>query len=66
MTHEDPCNCSECRKLDRRYPLEGQQLAMFDQRTQRAPTEAEALASLFQLAGKAAAFDRSGQRRLMV
>jgi hypothetical protein len=66
MTHETLCGCGECRKLDRRFPLEGHQLSMFEQRTQLAPTEGEALAQLFELAGKSAAFDRAGQRSLMI
>jgi hypothetical protein len=66
MKHEDLCCCSECRKLDRKHPLEGAQLAMFEQRTQRAPTEGEVLASLFALAGKDAAYGRNGQRSLIL
>jgi cytochrome c peroxidase len=61
VQHEHLCTCSECHKLDRRFPTEGHQLSMFGNRTQRAPTEAEAVASLFALAGKAPV-DRSGQR----
>lgn len=66
MPHEALCTCSACRLLDKRHPLEGQQLAMFEQRTQHVPTEGEALQSLFELAGKSAAFERSGQRRMML
>lgn len=66
MTHEDLCTCTACRMLDRKHPAEGSQLAMFEQRTQHVPTEGEALRSLFELAGKSAAFDRSGQRSMMI
>lgn len=66
MQHEALCTCSDCRQLDKRHPLEGHQLAMFEQRTQHVPTEGEALRSLFELAGKPAAFDRSGQRTMML
>lgn len=66
MTHEDCCRCGACRQLDRKHPLEGHQLAMFDQREQRAPTEGEALRSLFELAGKTTAFERGGQRSMMI
>jgi hypothetical protein len=66
MTHNEDCGCSECRQLDRRYPQEGRQLAMFEQREQRTPTEEEALRGLFELAGKGAAVERSGQRRMIL
>jgi hypothetical protein len=66
MTHVEACTCGECHKLDKRHPLEGHQLSMFDQRTQRAPTEGEALRQLFELAGKDAAYDRAGQRSMML
>lgn len=66
MTHEDFCSCGECRKLDKRHPLEGHQLSMFEQRTQHVPTEGEALRALFELAGKSAAFERGGQRTMML
>jgi hypothetical protein len=66
MLHAARCGCSECGKLDRKHPREGHQLAMFEGREQRPPTEAEALAALFELAGKGAACERSGQRRLMI
>jgi hypothetical protein len=66
MTHAELCHCGACRSLDRRHPTEGVQLALVEQRTQHAPTEAEALASLFELAGKTAAFDRNGQRTMML
>jgi hypothetical protein len=39
---------------------------MFGNRTQRAPTEGEALRQLVELAGKSAAFDRTGQRSLIL
>jgi hypothetical protein len=66
VTHEPLCTCSACHKLDKRHPLEGHQLAMFDQRTQHIPTDAEALRDLFRLAGKDAAYDHSGQRGLIL
>ena len=64
--HEDFCTCGACHQLDRKHPTEGHQLSMFEQRAQRAPTEAEALASLYQLAGKSAAFDGRGQRTMIL
>jgi hypothetical protein len=66
MTHDQRCTCGECHKLDRKHPAEGFQLNMFDQREQRPPTAAEALASLFLLAGKGAADDHGGQRRMVL
>jgi hypothetical protein len=66
MLHAAACGCSECRRLDKRYPKEGHQLAMFEQRVQREPTEEEALRSLFELAGKDAAYERNGQRRIIL
>jgi hypothetical protein len=66
MTHEALCTCGACRQLDKRHPTEGHQLAMFEQRTQRVPTEGEALRALFELAGKSAAFERGGQRALIL
>jgi hypothetical protein len=66
LDHADRCTCSQCRTLDRKHPAEGHQLAMFEQRTQHVPTEGEALRSLFELAGKSAAFERGGQRALII
>lgn len=66
MQHEALCSCGACRQLDRKHPSEGHQLAMFEQRTQRAPTEGEALASLFQLAGKGSAYTHAGQRAFIL
>lgn len=66
MAHEALCTCGDCRQLDKQHPAEGHQLAMFEQRTQHVPTEGEALRSLFELAGKATAFDRNGQRSMMI
>lgn len=63
--HDALCSCSECRKLDRKHPTEGNQLAMFDQREQRVPTEAEALDALLRLSGKDAFTERNGQRRFI-
>lgn len=66
VLHAAECGCSECRQLDRRFPKEGRQLAMFDGREQRVPTEQEALDALYRLAGKDAACERNGQRRMML
>lgn len=66
LKHEALCTCAACRTLDRKHPLEGHQLAMFDQRTQHVPTEGEALAELFRLAGKDAAYQHGGQRTMML
>jgi hypothetical protein len=66
MLHAAECGCSECRQLDKRFPKEGRQLAMFEQREQREPTEDEALRALFELAGKGEAYERGGQRRMIL
>lgn len=66
MEHDTLCSCGACRQLDRKHPAEGHQLAMFGNRTQHAPTDGQALASLFELAGKTSVLERSGQRSLVL
>lgn len=52
MTHDPQrCACAKCRALDKRWPGDGYQLRLIDGGPQPTPTDEEAAASLFQLAG---------------